>query len=387
MARRASPRPIPRPSPASIRRSRSPRVRPWRWIALVSVSALATLAVVAWISTRPSLRDRAEAAERSADWPSALNAYRDLLRSSTTPRARDRLGEARALLGLNLGRQAELALIAASRLDPADPEPWHLRLEFLRVERRSLEAVAVADQALAAVDDSKGRREILRDLTLALLFLDSSIDDASEDRARAVLARWVAADPEDDEARASLALRRVADPRPGDPSREVLISELSERLTRHPDHSAIREALILALADDGHVDASRERLDAWPPSLQDARYQRLRGRWCLEYDGKAAEATAAFARTLELFPHDWRSHYGLARALQKLDRKAESAGEVEAVARLRERLEPTRLAPRLARDLADLESPKALQDLADLCAGVGLERLAQAWTKEAAQEH
>ena len=385
MARRASPRPSPRRSPSSRLRSRSPRARLWRRIALISVLALATLAVVAFVSTRPSLRDRAEAAERSSDWPRALIAYRDLLRASPAPRARDRLGEARALLGLNLARQAESALSVASHLDPAAAEPWHLRLELLRVERRSLEALAVAEQAIAAIDDSKGRREILRDLTLALLFLDSSIDDASEDRARAMLARWVAADPEDDEARASLALRRVADPRPGDPTREALVSELSERLTRHPDRSALREALILALADDGHVDAARERLDAWPFPLQDARYQRLRGRWGLEYDGKAAEAAAAFTKTLEPFPHDWRSHYGLARALQKLDRKAESATEAETVAKLRERLERTRLTPRVARDLADLESPEAIQDLADLCAGVGLKGLAQAWAKEAAQ--
>jgi hypothetical protein len=201
--------------------------------------------------------------------------------------------------------------------------------------------------------------------------------------ARGRLGRWIAADPDDIDARVARLARVAANPHPGDPDRASRIVELAEILGRSTGHIPAREALLVALADAGEPDRGRSVLEAWPEAGRDARFDRLRGRWDLDYDHKPGRAAEAYARALVELPHDWKSHYGLARAYRALGRDPEARSEAEAVARLRERLDPTSLAPRLADDLASLDEPRSLLDLAALCEGVGLTRLAESWRREA----
>ena len=73
---------------------------------------------------------------------------------------------------------------------------------------------------------------------------------------------------------------------------------------------------VTALADAGEPDRGRVFLEGWPAAMRDARYWRLRGRWDLEYDHRPDQAIPAFRAALEVLPHDWRTHYRLARALR-----------------------------------------------------------------------
>ena len=47
-------------------------------------------------------------------------------------------------------------------------------------------------------------------------------------------------------------------------------------------------------------------------------------RWQLDYEGRPDEALAAFRRALEELPHDWRTRYRLARALEAVGRRDEA---------------------------------------------------------------
>jgi tetratricopeptide (TPR) repeat protein len=258
--------------------------------------------------------------------------------------------------------------------------PWRLRLELLRVEDQALEAQAVGWAAYEAVPPA-ARREVLRDLTLALLA------DLPDDLARQTLAKWASADPSelDRDARVALLQRFAAMPRAGDPDRATRIAELTVLLERDPRHVPAREALVVALADAGEPDLGRKALEAWPEPLRDARYWRLRGRWDLDYDHQPARAAEALRRALIDLPHDWKTHFRLARALRTLGLEDEAKHEAETVTRLREILEPAVLGPRLAADLdpSRASDPRASRDLAEVCARAGLTRLAEAWSREA----
>jgi thioredoxin-like negative regulator of GroEL len=342
---------------------------------------VAAAALWAWGRESPGgLAARAEAAARREDWPAALAHWRALNRTLRAD-ARSWFGEARACLALGRAAQAERALERATALAPAEAEPWLLRLELLRLEDRPLDALRVGWSAYDAVPPAS-RREVLSALTLALLA------DAPAVIARQTLDRWIAADPSDLDARvARIALdRRLADqPRaPGDPARAARVAELTELLRRDPGHSGVREALIGALADVGDAAAGRAALDAWPAVARDARYDRLRGRWDLDFDHRPGRAVEGLRRALAELPHDWKTRYRLARALQALDRPAEARAEADSVARLREALDPDRLGPRLDTDLARLDDPRSRLDLAALCDRVGLSRLADAWRRDAA---
>lgn len=348
-------------------------------IAALGVAAAAGVAAWSWLRAGPErLRVRAEEAARAGDWATALRCWRAV---NQTRRARGRtyLAEARACLALDRAGQAERALRRAIAADPADPEPWRLVLELLRVEDRSLEAQRLGWEAYAAVPPS-ARRGVLRDLTLALLA------DLPEDLVRDRLDRWVAADPADTDAWVA-RLRRVAastSPRPGEPDRASRIAALMATLAREPGHLAAREALVADLADGGETGQGRSVLDAWPAGARDdPRYWRLRGRWQLENDHQPDRAVASFERVLTEIPHDGKTHYRLARALQTLGRPAEARRAAETVDRLREVLDPAALGPRLDADLGRLDDPRSLSDLADLCARAGLARLAAAWRREA----
>ena len=76
------------------------------------------------------------------------------------------------------------------------------------------------------------RRPILRELTLALLLQD---DDLPDDRARARIDRWVAADPADADALVARHRRLAGMPRPGDPDLANWINMLQSLLARRPD--------------------------------------------------------------------------------------------------------------------------------------------------------
>ncbi len=373
---RRRPRPnLPRaaasPAPVCLRKRR-------RGIAPAAIGLVVAASWAAYVLAPESptrLRARAEAAERAEDWPEALAAWGTLNR---TPRAdaRSLLAEARAALALGRAARADRALVGAMAEAPADPEPALLRLELLRMEDRAVEAARVGWATFEAVAPDS-RREVLRALTLALL------DDAPDDLARATLQRWIAADPADADALVALYRRIAPMPRLGDPDVSARIAALQTILDRDPSHVDAREVLIQTLADAGDPARGRLLLDAWPGDARDARYQRLAGRWALDYERKPALAVASLRHALTELPHDWRTRYRLARALRADGRAAEARRAAETVALLREALDPVPLGRRLTADLGRLDDIQSRLDLADLCARVGLTRLADAWRLDA----
>lgn len=284
----------------------------------------------------------------------------------------NQLEEATAHLAAGRAAKAERALRAAAAANPGNVRPWVLLLEILRVEDRRLEAMKLGWEALERVAPGD-RPTILRQITLACL------TDVPDGVARPALNRWIAADPDDFEAETALLRRIGADPRADDPDRRARVERLETIVAAHPDRPNPREALIAALADGGEADRGREVLDAWPTDARDARYHRLLGRWELEYDRRADRAVEALRLALETLPHDWPTHYRLARALSMLGRREEAEQEAEAVARIREALDPTTLGPTLDASFSKLDEPQAREALAELCERVGLSRLAQAW--------
>jgi tetratricopeptide (TPR) repeat protein len=348
-----------------------------RWIGATVGLVMLTGVAASWILSRPTLRQTAIQAEKDGHWPAALSAWREINQTEAVS-ARSLLGEASAALALGRAGQAERVLQRATRIAPANPEAWLLWLEILRLEDRPLEARRVGEAALSVVPP-ESQREVLKALTLALLA------DAPDDLARDTLKRWIASDPADPEARVAWLRRVAADPRPDDPSAAARAAELSALLDRDPNHAAVREALVITLAEAGDPVRGRVILDAWPKLERDARYDRLVGRWNLDYDrpNRPSAAAESFRRALIDLPHDWRTHYGLARALSANGQDAESRREADLVARLRETLEPTALGRRLDDDFARLDSPDARRDLAALCDHVGLVDLAAVWRRDA----
>lgn len=340
---------------------------------MLAVVALTLLALARSFGpgNRGQLRARADASAQAGDWETSLELWR---RINTTSEATGltHLGEGRACLALGRAAQAERALRKAVAAAPGEIDAWLLLLEIYWVEDRPLDAFALGWAALEWLEP-ESRPALLRKLTQAAL------TDLPDDLARSTLGRWVGADPEDIDARVALLRRVGLEPRPGDPDREVRLGELTELLARHPDHAGVREALVSALADAGEPEQGRAYLDSWPDESRDARYWRLRGRWDLEYDHRADQAVAAFRTTLKAFPQDWKTHYRLARALRILDQPDEARQEAEAVARIRELLDPMTLGPKLDAAFAHLGDPWTARTLADLCARVGLTRLADAW--------
>ena len=379
------------PGPEKGPRSRAASSAPRTWagwtLAIVLSAAVLVPLVISVVLTRRWIiarspqgqLERAEAATAAKDWPNALEAWRKVNRSPLR-KGSTWLAEARAALAMGKAGEAETALEQSTKSDPTNPEPWRLLLELLRVEDRAIEAMDAGWAAYAAVPP-KDRRTILRDLTLALLA------DLPEDLARDTLARWSASSTNTStntaDARVALLQRMAAMPRAGDPARGALIAELTERLMQDPLHPGIRETLINALADAGDTRRGQILLDAWPANTRDARYWRLRGRWDLEYGHAPKEAAEAFARALESLPNDWKTRARFARALQSLGRTAEARHQAELVGRIREVLDPNRLGQRLAKAIEHLDDPKSLIDLADLTQKAGLQRLAQAWLREA----
>ncbi len=366
---RAKEQPAPPPRPGTGR---------WKWI-LAGSFVLATVATIARLMPESPARLRAEAeqAARDGDWSAALRAWR-AFNATSAARGATHLAEARAARSLGRAAEAERSLRRAIAADPADPEPWRLLLEILRVEDRTLEARQAAWETYDRVP-AGSRRDVLRELTLSLL---AEMDD---EVARSFLKRWIAADPADLDARVALLQRIAAQPRADDPDRSARLDELEAMVAEHPEHLGAREALVTVLADAGEPDRGRAVLDAWPgpESGRDARYWRLRARWELEYDRHPDRAESAFRRVLETFPQDWRSWSGLARALTRLGRADDARRAAEAVGRIREVLEPLSFVPRLNDDFQHLDEPRALRDLADLADHAGLERLAGAWRAEA----
>jgi thioredoxin-like negative regulator of GroEL len=376
MARRVVPKGRPS-APVAVERRRKRSGRGW-W--LITMGGLFGLVVVAaftgWSWTRwDRLAARASSAALREDWPAAARLWHEY---NAGPRvsAASLSSEARAALAAGRAAQAEGVLREAVARDPVSVEPWLLMLELMRVEDRPIDAVRTGWAAYEAVP-AASRRDVLRALTLALLA------DTPDELARRTLDGWLTADPADINARVAFYRRQAAGPRDGGPIRSERIAALTRLLEQHPDHPAVREALVLDLADAGDPPRGRAVLDAWPAAGRDARYYRLLGRWQLDFEGKPAEAVASFRRALEELPHDWKTHYRLARALNAAGQPEAARVEAETVAALREALDPARLGARLDADLAQLDQPSARRDLAELCQRVGLKRLAEAWRKEA----
>ena len=140
MARRSDPSNSPRKRPAkTVAGSRASSERgPWLWVGLGLFLMAACLLVAGLLAMRgtpderPSaLRVRAETAAEAGRWEDALVLWRHVNRSPLADAASYR-GEGRACLALGQAAKAEAALIRASELDPAPPEPWLMRLEIAR---------------------------------------------------------------------------------------------------------------------------------------------------------------------------------------------------------------------------------------------------------------
>ena len=347
-----------------------------RLIFAVVAGVLLVAAGLGWgVTGRDRLRARAEAASRSERWEDARVLWHEynLSRHSGAP---ERLAEAKSALAVGHAAQALEALEAACSIRPDEPEAWVIRLEILRVQDRTLEAAALGREALAKAG-SAHRREILRAATVAVLA------DTPEGIARRTLKRWSEADAQDVESRVALLRRIAAAPRPDDPPRADRVRVLSGLLKAHPRSVTIREALVTEFADGGDPENGRPLLRDWPNDLKDARYDRLAGRWALDFDGRPAEAVAHLRKTVAALPHDWRIRYRLARALGSAGLREEATAEAEQVTRLRDLLDPDRLGKRLDADLASLDRAASRADLADLCRRLGLDRLAEAWESEA----
>jgi tetratricopeptide (TPR) repeat protein len=286
-----------------------------------------------------------------------------------------------AQISLREGRaaDAERALIRATALRPEEIGPWLQILEILRVEDRTLEATQIGWAGLASVPRSQ-RLPVLRAMTLAILA------GTPEELARQTLQFWTHADPNDLEAEVALLKHIESHPRVGDPTRPERIARLKQIVENHPEHGAAREALVVALLDAGAPDEARLTLDAWPPTKRDVRYHRLHGRWSLEFDtnpDRESSALESFEHVIEIFPYDWRSWYRLARAYKRLGRDDAAETAATLIAKLRDTLDPTRLAERLDHSLGAIQTREARLDLADLCQSAGLTRLAEQWRAEA----
>ena len=287
--------------------------------------------------------------------------------------------------------QGELATgseSARATAKPAISRSWLQQIDDYRAEDRPIKAMAVGWSAYASVSPEE-RRDVLRALTLALLA------DVPEEQARAALQHRIDANPDDLDARVALirlALNPEALPanrprigRAPDPSAAALV-ELEKLLEQHPIQSGARAALIDALLDAGQIDRARTVLDEWPADHNDdPRWLRLKARFDLEFDARPDQAAAALSRLLDSTPHDWRLRARLSRALQMQGDSERAKREATLVDRLRERLDPSRLGPRLAHDLERLDDPDALSNLAAICASVGLVDLAAAWRLEASR--
>ena len=353
--------------------------RGWMLAGVVGVVVVGLLALIGrLIPESPArLQAEAESAARAGYWPRALRAWR-ALNATGAARSATHLEEARSCLALNRAAQAERSLRLAIAADPADPEPWRVLLEILRVEDRTLEAQDLAWEAYARVPPAS-RRAPLRALTLALLA------ELPDETARLALRRWVQGDAQDVDARVALLQRIAAQPRGSDPDRDSRLAELETLVAEHPDHLGAREALVTALADAYEPDRGRAVLDGWPgpESARDARYWRLRGRWDLEYDHRPDRAVDAFRKVVAVLPQDLRSWSGLARSLRRTARDAEARQAAETVGRIREVLDPMTLGPSLDAAFKHLDDPAALRDLAVLSGRAGLTRLSDAWRAEA----
>jgi tetratricopeptide (TPR) repeat protein len=321
---------------------------------------------------RVQLRAQAEAAEQAKDWATALRLWRRI-NAGAGATGMTHLGEGRACLALGRAGDAERALRKSIEAIPGQVDAWLLILEIMRVEDRTVDAFDLGWRALAEVAP-ESRLALLRELTFLTL------TEVPDDLARTTFKRWTQADPTDIDAEVAYLRRIGAEPRSVDPSRQARLDRLIDLLARHPDHVGIREALVTALADAGEPDQGRVFLEGWPAAMRDARYWRLRGRWDLEYDHRPDQAIPAFRAALEVLPHDWRTHYRLARALRILNRAEEAQKEALTVSRIRELLDPLTLSPKLDAAFAHLDEPSAFGTLADFCARVGLSRLADAWS-------
>ena len=341
---------------------------------------LAAVGVWTWVATRDR-PDRflaeARAATDARDWPRAYAAWHAWNATGAATPATLAL-EAQLASDLNRGRAAASLADQLTRLDPTAAAAWTIQLNRLRVLDHPAEALRVGLSALARVRTDQARQQVLKATTLAAL---AEVPDAE---ARQQLDRWIAADPDDRDAQAARLSRIAANPLPEDPDRATRIVRLQTILDRYPDQTAARAALIVTLADAGEVDRGRSLLASWPESSRDDRFDRLQARWDLEYDHQPARAAEGFRRALAATPHDWRPHYGLARALRILGQIDDAEAEALAVARLRERLDPDPLGARLTAAFARIDegSPPtvtaAWADLAALCRSVGLSDLAQA---------
>ena len=339
-----------------------------------AILGTAALLAVSTYESPTSRVNRALAAAHAGDWSRARSIWKSINESSSAS-AFTHQGEARACLALGLAGQAEGLLHKAVGLDPADVESWRLLLQIMRVEGRTVEARDLGWQAYASVLQ-ESHRIILLELTLSLL---SVVPEAT---ARHTLSRWVQADPGDVDAQVALIKRQSAEPLTGDPDRPSLVATLEAIVTSRPDHTQSREALIEALADIGEPNRGRKLLDQWPESTRDERYEKLRGRWDLEYDHHPERAAPLFQSALGKMPQDWRSWYRLARAYRAIGREADARAAAVQVERIRESLDPLALGRRLDDALNHLDDPSTPAEMIRLCRQASLHQLADAWQEE-----
>jgi tetratricopeptide (TPR) repeat protein len=352
------------------------KYRGWIQAFLAVIIACLLFLLCYWVvgDSYTALKKKAEAAALAHDWNNALQ-YWKTINETTHAQAWSYLGEARARLALSQAARAETALRRTIKAKPSDPDAWQLLLQILFIEDRIFEAQQLGWEAYTCIRPD-ARLPLLRTLTLGLL------TDLPDDQLRSMLQRWTDADPSDLDAQAALWQRIAFHPHVTDPDRSTILAAMQTRIANYPNHIGTREALVTALADAGEPDQGRTLLDTWPKELRDVRYWRLRGRWNLEYDHNPQAAVMAFRAVLVDLPQDWRSWYRLARALHVVGKDRESQRATEAVARIREILDPLTLEPRLDSVFDKIDNPNASRELASICTQAGLVHLADAWLTE-----
>ena len=231
-------------------------------IVLTGITGLLLIALIKWLASDSLalLKNQAEAAAHAGDWNTAQQNWRTI-NTSTTAKSSSLLGEAQACLALARAAEAEYALRRAIRTNPSDSESWHLLLEILLIEDRTLEAQRLGWEAYDQISPD-ARPEVLRTLTLALLA------DLPDEQVRKTLRRWIDADPDDVNAQIAFWQRIVLQPRAADPDRPSTLAALEALLTKYPAHVGVREVLITALADAGEPDRGRVVLDTWPDAAR-----------------------------------------------------------------------------------------------------------------------
>lgn len=289
---------------------------------------------------------------------------------SITPK--DRIAWATAALRAN-HPGAALSILDQWKSKKAEmPDGWLLILDLLRVlgdaDLFSSELIGLLQSPVASRNSS-----VLSSATLGLL------TDLDQSEVRSRLKKWVESEPNEPLAQAALLLRYATNPLPEDPSRDSRLADGRKLLRRFPDSLMARSALVETLFNSGLYEEATEVLEGWPQAGRNTTaWHRLQGRRLQDQDQKPAAAAAEFQLVLNAMPHDWKTRYRLARALQASGATDEARRQAIRMTEIREMLEPATLEPTLKRAMPKGRPPEPTQ-LVEILNRMELQELAKHW--------